>query len=182
MTFAGAIKAGFTNYVNFRGVASRPAFWYWRLFVFLVSLVSGVIDQVLAKRLGFDPNLFLPLEAIAALVFFLPDLSVTARRLRDVGRSGWLLLWQLIPVGLATAATLQIVQENAGIAPTTTPSFSPLAINLILAVLFSTSATSVFFLVLSLSKTKTRAQGNKYAPADGSGIDGASEQPPMAGW
>ena len=101
MTFAGAVKEGLTRYVDFRGVSSRPAFWYWRLFVFLVSLVCSVIDQVAAKQLGFDSNMFIPLEALTALAFLLPDLAVTARRLHDVGRSAWLMLWQLVPIGLA---------------------------------------------------------------------------------
>lgn len=182
MTFAGAIKESLANYVNFRGVASRAAFWYWRLFVFLLTLVCSVIDQVLAKKLGFDANLFVPLEAIAALGLFLPDLAVTARRLHDVGRSGLLLLWQLVPIALAVAAVTQIVNENIGLQPTDTPSFSPLAMNLVLALLFTTSAVSVFFLVLCLSKTKSKAEGNRFAPNDGDQSDAGGQQPPYAGW
>ncbi|NCA08394.1 MAG: DUF805 domain-containing protein [Micrococcales bacterium] len=41
MDFVGAIKAGFKNYANFRGVASRPEYWYWILFITLASLVGS---------------------------------------------------------------------------------------------------------------------------------------------
>ena len=36
--------------------------------------------------------------SLAALVFFLPNLAVTVRRLHDVGRSGFWLLLVLVPV------------------------------------------------------------------------------------
>lgn len=46
MDFVGAIKAGFKNYVNFRGTATRPEYWYWVLFTFLVSLVLGAFESL----------------------------------------------------------------------------------------------------------------------------------------
>ena len=177
MTFAGAVKAGLTKYAQFNGVSSRRAFWYWRLFMFLVSLVSTVIDAVLAKKLQMDPNFFIPMEAITALALLLPDLAVTARRLHDVGRSAFLLLWQLLPVALGIATVALFVSENPNLDPAVQPDFSPLLTNLTMAFLFTTSAASVFFLVLLLSKTKTRAQGNKYAPETGE-----PEQTELVGW
>ena len=47
MTFGEAVKAGFQNYVNFTGRAIRSEFWYWALFVFLVSIATSAIDYVL---------------------------------------------------------------------------------------------------------------------------------------
>ena len=178
MTFAGAIRDGLAKYVQFKGVASRRAFWYWRLFMFLVSLVATVIDAVLAKKLGQDPNLFVPVEGITALALLLPDLAVTARRLHDVGRSALLLLWQLLPLGLAVATIALFVVENPDLGSGANPVFSPLLTNLTMAMLFTTSAASVFFLVLLLSKTKTRAEGNKFAPES----DGSDSAPALVGW
>jgi uncharacterized membrane protein YhaH (DUF805 family) len=82
MDFVGAIKAGFQNYVQFRGTASRPEFWYWVLFTFLVGLVLSAIDGSGALSTAFS---------IATL---LPTLGVTVRRLRDAGFS-W--VWLLLP-------------------------------------------------------------------------------------
>lgn len=83
MDFVGAVRAGFKNYVNFRGTASRPEYWYWVLFTVLVSIVVGALDR--SGNLG---NAF----SIATL---LPSLGVLVRRLRDAGFS-W--VWVLLPV------------------------------------------------------------------------------------
>ena len=89
MDFAGAIKAGFQNYANFRGVASRSAFWYWRLFITIVNVGTT----------------FLPVVGqIASIGLFLPDLAISIRRTRDAGFSAWLQLLWLIPVGLGLYA------------------------------------------------------------------------------
>jgi uncharacterized membrane protein YhaH (DUF805 family) len=87
MDFVGAIKTGFKNYVNFRGTATRPEFWYWVLFSVLVAIVLVAVD-----RSGILGNIF-------SLATLLPSLSVTVRRLRDAGFS-W--VWLLLPaLGIA---------------------------------------------------------------------------------
>ena len=83
MDFVGAIKAGFTNYAKFSGVASRSEYWYWVLFVFTVNLVTSTLDAFLFNTA--DPNstqigLFQPIWVLAILV---PSLSIQVRRLRD---------------------------------------------------------------------------------------------------
>lgn len=83
MDFVGAVRAGFKNYVNFRGTASRPEYWYWILFSVLVAIVLASLDR--SGNLG---NAF----SIATL---LPTLGVLVRRLRDAGFS-W--VWVLLPV------------------------------------------------------------------------------------
>ena len=83
MDFVGAIKAGFQNYADFRGTATRPEYWYWVLFTFLVSIVTNAVDGSGTLSLVFS---------IATVV---PGLSVTVRRLRDAGFS-W--TWVLLPV------------------------------------------------------------------------------------
>lgn len=83
MDFVGAIKAGFKNYANFRGTASRPEYWYWVLFILLVSVVANAIDNSGA------------LSGIFSLATLLPGLGVTVRRLRDANFS-W--TWLLLPV------------------------------------------------------------------------------------
>ena len=83
MDFVGAVRAGFKNYVNFRGTATRPEYWYWVLFTALVSIVANAID-----RTGSLSGLF-------SLATLLPSLGVTVRRLRDAGFS-W--TWLLLPV------------------------------------------------------------------------------------
>jgi uncharacterized membrane protein YhaH (DUF805 family) len=103
MTFADAIKSGFKNYVQFRGVASRSEFWYWTLFTFLVSLVLGTIDGVIqagsSDEMLMDPfAMTAGLSNIASIAFALPSLAVGVRRMRDAGFSAWFLLVQAVPM------------------------------------------------------------------------------------
>lgn len=95
MDFIGAIKAGFKNYVQFRGTATRPEFWYWVLFTFLVGLVLNAFDGS-----GALPGAF-------SLATLLPSLAVTVRRLRDAGFS-W--VWLLLPAAGLVPLTVGLVQ------------------------------------------------------------------------
>lgn len=95
MDFVGAIKAGFKNYAVFKGTATRPEYWYWVLFTFLVSLVANALDAT-----GTVAGAF-------AVVTFLPGLAVSVRRLRDAGFS-W--LWLLLPAPALIPFILGAVQ------------------------------------------------------------------------
>lgn len=73
-----AIKLFFVNYFNFSGRASRAEFWW----VYLALTIIG----------------FVPLVGIfIQLVTFIGLISLTSRRLQDVGFSGW---YQLIPYSI----------------------------------------------------------------------------------
>ena len=119
MTFADAIKAGFKNYAQFRGVASRSEYWYWVLFTFLVSVVLGTIDGVMAAgslgQQATDPIAMSgTLGNIASLVFLLPNLTVGVRRMRDAGFSAWFLLVQLVPMIPFVVTIATFVAELSG--------------------------------------------------------------------
>lgn len=77
------------RYFDFKGRAGRPEFWTFTL----VNLVIGLILQALSR----DPGDSSPAAAIFYLVALLPTLGVTARRLHDIGRTGWWQLLSLIP-------------------------------------------------------------------------------------
>ncbi|MQA00449.1 MAG: DUF805 domain-containing protein [Dehalococcoidia bacterium] len=90
MTFQEAVRSGFDNYANFAGRAGRPAFWYWVLFAFLVGLVASLVDEMFGGSNVID--------GLVSLALLLPGLAVSVRRLHDIGKSGWNILWGLIPV------------------------------------------------------------------------------------
>lgn len=74
-----------TNYANFSGRARRKEFWFFMLFCVILGIISEVIDAVLGTK---------PLvNGLLNLALLLPSLAVGARRLHDIGRSGW---WQLL--------------------------------------------------------------------------------------
>ena len=85
MNFQQAIKHCLSNYANFKGRAKRSEYWYFVLFCALVYVIATVISPAL--------------YVIAALALFIPTLAAGVRRLHDRGRSGWNLLWVLIPFG-----------------------------------------------------------------------------------
>lgn len=93
MGFVDAIKTCFSKYVDFKGRARRPEYWWWVLFNVLVSIVLGLVDLALAAV--HVPGV---LSNLASLVFLLPSLAVGVRRLHDTDRSGWWLLLWLIPL------------------------------------------------------------------------------------
>jgi len=82
--FVSSVKTCFQKYADFTGRAARPEFWWFVLFQFAVLVVLGFVSQTLSS--------------IASLAMLVPALAVGARRLHDIGKSGWLQLLGLIPI------------------------------------------------------------------------------------
>jgi transcriptional regulator with XRE-family HTH domain len=80
-----AIKSTFLNYADFTGTATRYEFWWFALFVVLVAGGLAYLSEAIS-------SMFL-------VVVLLPLLAVGARRLNDIGKNGWWLLYGLIPIG-----------------------------------------------------------------------------------
>ena len=93
MSFGDSITNCLTNnYVGFSGRASRSEYWFWVLFTMIVSLVTGIMDGfIFGSEFGTGT-----ISNIAAVIYFLPGLAVFARRLHDVGRSGWWILSSIL--------------------------------------------------------------------------------------
>jgi uncharacterized membrane protein YhaH (DUF805 family) len=92
MTFVESIKAVLTNYAGFTGRASRSEFWWFFLFTVIVSAIFSTLSG------GNSSNFFGILGAVANIALLVPSLAVGVRRLQDIGRSGWYLLFAFIPL------------------------------------------------------------------------------------
>ena len=79
MNFVDAVKTCFTKYADFNGTASRPEYWWFFLFCFIVSLILNFVSPAVST--------------IFSLATFVPSIAVGARRLHETNRSGW---WQLL--------------------------------------------------------------------------------------
>jgi len=84
MTFGESIQTCFSKYADFSGRASRSEYWWWVLFVFLATVITGIVSD--------------KLSALFSLAVMLPGLAVGARRLHDIDKSGWLQLLYFIPL------------------------------------------------------------------------------------
>ncbi|MEN0087797.1 MAG: DUF805 domain-containing protein [Pseudomonadota bacterium] len=90
-TFQDSIRHVLTkNYFNFKGRARRREFWWWVLAAIIGSFITSALDSVLFGTPSMETGMFNGLFTLAILA---PSLGVSARRLHDIGRSGW---WQLI--------------------------------------------------------------------------------------
>ncbi len=85
MTFYESIRICLTKYADFNGRASRPEFWWFMLFIILIASALTYLSESLT-------NIFL-------IMTLLPLLAAGARRLQDSGKSAWLQLFLLVPVG-----------------------------------------------------------------------------------
>lgn len=186
MDFVGAIKSGFKNYGNFRGMASRSEYWYWVLFTVLISVAAWTIDQAIGGNTvpALDPSLDTGnadlnaaiaimnkpavVSNILSIVLLLPNFTVTARRFHDAGFSGKWQWLQVVPVvalfiGLVglTVTSLASFDENNNVSPDPELFFAALGIFGVTALLGF--AYFLFQLIVSLRRTRTAAEGNKYA-------------------
>lgn len=78
------------NYAVFKGRARRKEYWMFTLISTIIAVVLTVIEEVLDLD-GILSGLF-------SLGILVPSLAVTARRLHDTGRSGWMMLIGIIPL------------------------------------------------------------------------------------
>jgi uncharacterized membrane protein YhaH (DUF805 family) len=101
------------KYAEFSGRARRKEYWMFALFNVIISLVIGIIDNIIGTTYG-SANTGV-LGTIYSLAVLLPSLAVGVRRLHDTGRSGWWLLINLVPcVGWIVFLVFAIQEGNAG--------------------------------------------------------------------
>lgn len=84
----------FKQFADFSGRTNRKGFWMFVLFHIIVSLVIVGIDSMTGSGKAGTGML----STIYSLAVFIPALSISVRRLHDVGKSGWLILVGFIPV------------------------------------------------------------------------------------
>ena len=87
----------FKQYFDFKGRARRKEYWYFTLFCFIFSILVELVGSILGMMVG-SYILHSILSLIFCIITFIPSISVSVRRLHDIGRRGWWLLLCLVPI------------------------------------------------------------------------------------
>lgn len=119
MDLFDAVKSVFGNYANFSGRAMRSEYWFFALFNVLLEFGLLVVCAILGGAFGGGEGavggisvgyILYILYCFAALI---PSLAVSVRRLHDTNRSGWNLLWGLLPiVGFIVLIVFTVTDSN----------------------------------------------------------------------
>jgi uncharacterized membrane protein YhaH (DUF805 family) len=168
MSFVDAVKSVFVKWKKFKGTASRREYWFFVLATVLIGIVLSTIESIIWPPIETGDlieaiNQPTPLTSISALILLIPTLSVTSRRMQDSAWSGkWLFLYLLpiIPLVMGILGVVGYLQN------TSAPEVEVLATSVAYFVptLLIAFGVQVFILILCLLPSKSREQGNKYAP------------------
>lgn len=77
------------QYADFNGRARRTEYWMFVLCNVIISVVLAVVAGII--RMPLLPSLY-------SLAILVPGIAVSVRRMHDLGKSGWVLLFGLIPL------------------------------------------------------------------------------------
>ncbi len=84
--FLNGLKEGF----NFKGRCRRRDFFMFNLVSIIIACIIGMLDGLLG---GGEL-----LSSLYILVVIIPTIAIQTRRLHDIGKSGWMVLINLIPL------------------------------------------------------------------------------------
>ena len=110
LTFGQAIKEVISKYATFQGRSRRSEYWWFSLFLTLLALVfflPVILVPLWYSSKGIDiyetdmwpmalSGLLVLLGSLVFLALIIPGLTVQVRRLHDVGRSGWWVVWSVV--------------------------------------------------------------------------------------
>lgn len=78
------------HYVDYHGRAGRREYWMYTLVVAIMTIFLTILCSI--------SGVFYILYTIFILVNILPSWALSVRRLHDIGKSGWWILINLVPL------------------------------------------------------------------------------------
>ncbi|MDU9007038.1 DUF805 domain-containing protein [Sedimentitalea todarodis] len=148
MGFTQSVKTCLPKYAVFSGRARRSEYWWFVLFVVVISIGLTVLGAVF---FGTDPetgqgsNL---LNSVFQLAMLLPLLAAGWRRLHDTGRPGWYLL---IPMAFSLAMMVMLLTGVAVFTAIETGVQDPEALQGPAAILGATGVMVMYVIQLIIS-------------------------------
>ena len=104
-------KVAMIKYCKFEGRARRSEFWYFKLSISIIDFAYAVIAKLILaivnnktteeeiEKLDIADSIpLLVIGIVIAVIFIIPNISVSVRRLHDVGKSGYYYFLNLIPL------------------------------------------------------------------------------------
>ena len=87
------------NYAKFDGRAGRLEYWFYALFSTLIFFILQFLSSMLGLQYSINELITVyPLASIWQVVTFIPSMAVGVRRMHDINRSGFWLLFLLLPL------------------------------------------------------------------------------------
>jgi uncharacterized membrane protein YhaH (DUF805 family) len=142
------------RYADFSGRSRRMEYWMWVVFQFLIGIAFVILmvalggaammrgDMAGLMAMGGVLIILYLLYLLVSLIFLVPNLAVTIRRLHDTDRSGWWILLFWGPYLLMVANSMMMGAKMAsGGDPTAS---GPVAMVLMLALLVGALVLLVF--------------------------------------
>jgi uncharacterized membrane protein YhaH (DUF805 family) len=83
------------KYGDFKTRSTIREFWLFNLLSLLIGLIFIIIDSLFDLKSTGNIGAFTTLYSIFILI---PSLSISVRRLHDVGKSGWTILFIIVPI------------------------------------------------------------------------------------
>jgi len=83
------------KYAVFEGRARRKEYWMFFLFNFIFSIAASILDRIFHTISAQGTGL---ISSLYSLFVLLPSIGVAIRRLHDIGKSGWYIFINLIPI------------------------------------------------------------------------------------
>ncbi len=87
------------HYCDFDGRARRKEYWMFTLWYMILYFAWYIVSMALVFAIQSEAIAYIVLSItwLICLGVFLPSLGLSIRRLHDLGKSGWYLLFGLIP-------------------------------------------------------------------------------------
>jgi uncharacterized membrane protein YhaH (DUF805 family) len=119
LTVKEAIGECLGKYATFTGRSRRSEYWWFGLFVLILTLIPSGLAIATEGILGKTENAFCIVLLMGVASFgvvlwtIIPSLAVQTRRLHDVGRSGWWIVWDILVLAAYSVTEIVVLGDAA---------------------------------------------------------------------